>query len=354
MIDGVFVVDAAVHGFNFTSDNLRAPFMPEIVRMLYHFGFDTLHPLGDARYRLTFEQFQNLFTLQPELMQRVLFAESHIDMACYHGVPMYGLFGDGSSPIWIGEQIAAQFPHRMHIYADLSPTHPDPVGWIDSVAGRPNVLGVKFYPVDLVEGKIVTVQLDDDKAVMPLIERCRTKGIGTIAVHKAVPLGPIGREHYHVRDMAPAIAAFPDLQFEIVHGGFAFAEETAALLDKYDNVWINLESTPCYAVNNADKFADIIEPLIATGKHERIMFATGATGMHPQPFVEAFWRLEMPRGYSKLSDEMKAGILGRNFCTLHGIDVEAARTSCSADIYGIDGKLDAPWTMVRELEQAAA
>jgi hypothetical protein len=132
-----------------------------------------------------------------------------------------------------------------------------------------------------------------------------------------------------------------------VHGGFALADETAALLAKYDNVWINLETTPSLAINHTDKFAAMIEPLLATGRHDRIFFASGATGVHPRPCVEAFWRLEMPRGAVKLTDEMKAGILGANFARMHGWDVDAVTRTCAADVYGLQKTLVEPWSVIR-------
>ncbi len=355
MIEDVFVVDATAHAFNFSPDNFRQDFMHHVIRMTYHFAFDVLHPIGDPRYHLDYETFTGLFKRQPDLLEKVLFAESQTDVAIYHGVPMYGLFGDGSSPIWVAEAIAKRLPHRMFIYPDLSWTHPDPEGWIDSFRDRPNVLGVKFYPADMVEGRAVPVRLNDEKRVLPLIERVRAAGIKVVAVHKAVPLGPLPRDHFDVSDLDSVISMFPDLQFEIVHGGYAFAEETAALLKKYDNVWVNLESNPCFALNFSDKFSDMLGPLLATGRHDKILYATGANGMHPQPFVEAFMRLELTKGYPRLTEEMKRGILGLNVARLHGWDVEALKAACRADVYGLEGKkLAPPWSLVKQsLEQAA-
>jgi hypothetical protein len=348
MIEDVFVVDATVHGFNFAPENFRQPFMHDVIRMTYHFAFDILHPQGDPRYRLDYEQFADLFKLYPALMEHVLFGESQIDAAIYHGVPMYGLFGDGSSPIWIGEAIAKRFPHRMFVYPDLSWTHPNPESWIDSFKDRPNVLGVKLYPADMVEGRCVPVRFTDEKRVLPLIERVRAAGIKVIAVHKAVPLGPLDRDCFDVDDLKGVVETFPDLTFEIVHGGYAFAEETAALMGKHDNVWINLESNPCFSLNHADKFADIIGPLLASGRHDKIMFSTGACGMHPRPFVDSFWRFEMPRGYPPLTEEMKRGMLGLNCAQLHGWNVDAMKRACRKDEFGLEGKaLKAPWSLVR-------
>ncbi len=353
MIDGALVVDATVHGFNFHPDNWRQPWLREVTDMLYSFGFDQLHPLGDPRYRITFEEFVNSFRLQPRLMERVLFAESRTDVAVYHGVPMYGLYGDGSSPIAVGQAIRERLPHRMFVYGDVSPWQHDAIARVDELVDDHGVIGLKLYPADFVDGRLHRLDLRDEQVVAPLIAHARDRGIRVVAVHKAVPLGPIPMESYRVTDIGPAAAAFPDVVFEIVHGGFAFADETAELLARHPNVSVNLETLPCYALNFADKFARMLAPLLAVGAHDRIFYGTGATGMHPQPFVEAFWRFRMPPHLPQLTEEDKRGMLGANFARQHGWDVDALLAACAADEYGLDEELAQPWSVIREAAAAA-
>ncbi len=356
MIDNeILVVDATVHAFNFGFENFKQPFMKEMIHGLHWMGFTQIQPQGDPRYWMSLEQFHGLFKLQPQLMQQVLFAESRTDIACYHGVPLYGLFEDGSSPIWVAERIRDVLPHRMFVYGDVNPWAPDQLEHIDALVDEHKVVGLKFYPLDYLEGGIKVLDFADEKLIFPLLERAQAKGLLNIAMHKAVPIGPFPRHLYDVADMVPAIEAFPGLTFEIVHGGFAFAEATARLLERYPNVTINLETNPVMALNMADKFADMMAPLLATGADERMFYATGATGMHPEPFLEAFWRFEMPRGYPKLTEDMRAGILGANFARQHGWDVEDLKAKCRADEYGLEDKpLGAPWSLVREAERVAA
>ncbi len=354
MIDGVFVIDATVHGFNFAKDNHKYPFLEDVVRGLHAGGQAMYAATGTKEYSLTFEQYRDNFRLQPRMMREVMFAESQTDYAVYHGVPMYGLFGDGSSHISVAEAIVKDLPHRMSIYADLSPNHPDPAGYIASFKDRTNIIGVKFYPADFVDGQIVEIRMDDEKNVFPLIEKVQDAGIKVIAVHKAVPFGHIPRTAYDVDDMRPAIEAFPDLTFEIVHGGFAFVEETVELLQRYPNVVINLESTPIMAMVAPNKFADLMAPFISIGAIDRVYYGTGATAMHPQPVLESFWHFKMPLGFPKLTREMKAGVLGANYAALHGWDIEAMRAACAADEFGLENELQAPWAYVRaEMPDAA-
>ena len=242
----------------------------------------------------------------------------------------------------------------MFIYGDLTPRMADPLGHIDRLATEHDVIGVKLYPLDMVDGELVENRLDDEKLMFPLLERLRARGIKVVAVHKAVPLAPTLVDRFHVDDLAPAIAAFPDLTFEIVHGGFAFNNEIAALLGKYANVTVNLEGAPCYALNFADQFADMMTPLLANGP-DRIFYSAGVPIMHPQPFIRAFREYEMPRGYAPLTEEMKRGILGENFARMHGWDIEALKQQCAADQFGLTTRENTPWSVVRarELDRVA-
>jgi len=348
--DDVLVVDATVHGFNFKEQNLRQPFVSEVLRGLYHWVFNQLGPQSDPRYRIRFDQFQNMFDYQPQIMEEVLFRESDVDIGCYHGVPMYGFFGDGSSPISIAEDIRKRFPHRMFIYGGLSPWEDDPAGRLTSLIDDHKVIGIKLYPADIYEGELKQIRLDDHENMYPLYEIARAKGLKVIAMHKAVPMGPIGVDNYHLDDVKPVLEDFPDITFEIVHGGLAYIDQTARLLERYPNISVNLEAAPLYAINQADKLADMLAPLLATGAHDRLFFSTGATGVHPQPFLESFWQFEMPRGYPKLTPEMKAGILGANFARQHGWDIEDLKAKCRADEFGKRNGRAEPWSWLRAQE----
>jgi uncharacterized protein len=348
MIDGVFVVDATVHGWSVLPENRVAPWVEGIIKLMYFWATEQLHPRGESAYHLTYTQFQHMAEHHPRLLESVLFAESDIDVALYQGVPLYAMFRDGSSPISIAEKIRERLPHRMFIYGDVAPLRPGALDRVNDLVEHHDVIGLKLYPLDYIEGAMQPVRLDDEKNLFPLIERARAKGIKVIAVHKAIPLPPATVDRFDTEDVAPAARAFPDMTFEIVHGGFAFAREIGQLLERHENITVNLEGAPCYALNHPARFADMMAPLLASGAHERIFFSTGAPVMHPRPFVEAFWRFEMPRGYPPLTPEIKRGILGENFARQHGWNIEQLKARCRADSYGLENKIKAdPWQVLR-------
>lgn len=173
-----------------------------------------------------------------------------------------------------------------------------------------------------------------------------------MAVHKAIPLGLFPSHPYRVEDVETAAAAFPDLTFEVVHGGFAFLEETAMLLGRFPNVVVNLEGTTAYLNNAPRKFAQIIGTLLAQfDAEDRILWATGVTAVHPQPPLEAFRALEIPdemidAGCRALTPEVKRKILGVNTARLLDLDVEALKEQGRRDEFGLDGALAAPWSRV--------
>src|SRR5580704_4623159 len=104
--------------------------------------------------------------------------------------------------------------------------------------------------------------MDDPEIAFPIFERALYLGLKAVAIHKAIPLGPVPMDHYRMDDIDAAAAAFPDLQFEIVHGGFAFIEETAFQLARFSNVWVNLETTSNLAVAKPAAFERVIAGLI--------------------------------------------------------------------------------------------
>ena len=54
-------------------------------------------------------------------------------------------------------------------------------------------------------------------------------------------------DYYKIGDMETAITRFPEMNFQMVHAGFAFVEETAIYLRSYKNFYANLEATISFA-----------------------------------------------------------------------------------------------------------
>jgi uncharacterized protein len=344
------IIDATVHAFNFLPTNYQADFLPDLMQMLYqgaHIGF---HPRGRDEYNLNWTQFIDSFLLQPQLLSEVVFSECPTDVMVYHGVPLQGIYKDGSSPTWVAKEARSRFPGRVFIYGPLYSWLPSFADEIDRMISEDGIIGIKFYPVDLIGGELKASRLDTD-AAFRCVEHAQSRGIRHIAIHKAVPLGPLPREPFNsMYDLAPMIGAFPAMNFEIVHGGAAFIPETVALLEKFPNVFVNLESLPGF-INHPvllKTWVELMAAFLKVGAEKRLFYASGAIGNHPMAVLDGFINFQMPSGYPKMTDEIKSDILGLNYARLMGWNVEQLKYSLEGDVLGLERSVNPPWSYLRK------
>lgn len=350
---GVFVADAVIHAYNWLPENYRVPLAKDFAEASYR-----LHSrMSDDRHRLT--QAEYLSNWQPEPLASLMFAESDTDFVVYHGVPLDDYYHDGLIALEKGVEFRKANPARTALYGNINPL--DTIRALELVDhyGRDlGVEGIKLYPVRYHSGRSLQIALNDRKLVYPFIERAGEAGIRTVAVHKAIPFGRTAQSYYRLDDVDEAAASFPDMNFEIVHAGMAFTEETAFLLARYPNVYANLEVTSTLIVNQPRRFAEVLGQLLYWGGPDRILFATGAHFVHPQPVIEAFWNFQFPEefitgyGYPRLTDEIKAKILGLNLMRLLGRDVDKVREQIGNDRWEQQraGGLATPWSAHRAHE----
>jgi len=243
-----------------------------------------------------------------------------------------------------------RWPGRVVVYGGVSPWQDGAVERVDQLVEEHGVLGLKLYPLDIVEGEAKALDMSDPELAFPIFERARQRGIRTIAIHKALPLGPVPIKPFEVRDIEGAAAALPDLTFEIVHGGLAFLEETAWQVARFPNVVVNLEGTSIFLGRSPRRFAEVLGTFLSFGAGQRIVWATGAMAVHPRPLLEAFWELEMPRdlvedyGMPELTPEIKRAILGENHARILGLDIEAMRLEMEGDEFARREVLAPMWS----------
>ena len=128
-------------------------------------------------YRVTESRYFK--SVSPEALSSALFAESQTDIACYHSLPMQGIFGD-FSPISVGLAIRERYPHRMLLYGAASPLDgPEVLEDLEQQVAEWGISGVKLYPLDLVDGELRSYSIADHETVYPLLEKCRDLGSGS-------------------------------------------------------------------------------------------------------------------------------------------------------------------------------
>lgn len=346
---GNLVVDAVSHVYNFDESNL----IEERGRNFAEGTYSRSKLYQPEAYHLPEEKFFKEH--DPAEIAEVLFLESDVDFTIHHSLPIIDFFRDGMAGSEKGLQLRAANPERVAVYESINPLSDGAMEAVEHAAREMDADGLKFYPARYRNGQDLQVSLDDD-AVRPLLDRAVDLDIGTVAVHKAIPIGPTRTEFYGVSDVDAIADQYPELNFEIVHAGLSFLEETTLLLSKHPNVYANFEITANLLLVQPRKFAKVLGELLFWAGPDRILFATGCVLNHPQPVIEAFWDWDFPAdmkadyGYPDLTDEMKRKILGENAVRMLGRDPEAIRTAVRDDEWARaaerrDGRPE-PWSAI--------
>jgi predicted TIM-barrel fold metal-dependent hydrolase len=257
-----------------------------------------------------------------------------------------------------------RWPHRFVTYAGVDPTAGVPAA-IESlkrqVDNLPGTVGLKLYPAQV---DPIRWFLMDDETIFPLYEAARDLGIKVIAVHKAMPTGPVPMLPFKMDDIDGAANAFPDLNFEVVHGGVAFIEETSFQIARYPNVFVNFEVTSALLNSAPGWFEEIMAQFLFWGGAEKIIWGDGSPFVHPQPLLKRFWdftiREELLQKWNipQITVEDKRRILGQNYADMIELDLPAAMAKIENDEFAQEkreaGGLAVPYSNWRKWAGVAA
>jgi predicted TIM-barrel fold metal-dependent hydrolase len=325
MIDDIPVVDAVVHAYNMDPSNYVSDFASVVCDLVY----GTVEAFSAEGYRPPKEEYLKDWSI--EETANLVFAESQTDLACHHVLPIYA-FKDGLCSLDKTIEAKERWPGRFLTYAGIDPmTGEAALEELDRQIEILDPVGVKMYPNSWAGSEFAGWKMDDPEIAFPVFEHAQKRGIKVVAIHKAVPLGPVPMEHYKVDDIDRAAMAFPDLNFEIVHGGMAFVEETAWQIARFHNVYANLEITASFLGARPGAFKHALATLLEVGGDHavsKVIWGTGAMAFHPQPMIERFVRdfefedeLVQERGIPQVTREVKRKILGENYAAMVGFDL---------------------------------
>ncbi len=345
MIDGIPVVNAVAHAYNFEAANARGP-IGAAVRDAF-FGIHSHFNPPD--WQVAKDVFQ--IDQSAELLARTHFLESDVDVLVYHALRLDSLFADGLCSFDKAVELQRRWPGRVVTYLGIDPT----LGLqrcLDDLESQheqlPEAIGVKMYPDQLEPYR--TFRLDDPELMFPLYQRMLDLGIRVVAIHKALPNGPVPLAPYSIADVEVAAMVFGQLAFEIVHAGMAFVAETAYALARFPNVYANLEITTMLISKAPRLFAEAMAEMLFWGGPAKLLYSDGALFAHPNLGLEAFWDFEMPPdildkyGLPPLDRNQKAMILGGNYARMAGLDLPGIVAAQVGD----------EWTQAREQHGLAA
>jgi len=346
-LDDVFVVDAVAHAYNQTEENYRVPRYAEQVANVGA-ALEAKMPDGYQRTREAF-----LGDWPVENTENALFRESQTDFAVMHPQSIT-VFEDGLTAESKARAFFERNPTRTAAFASI-----DAIGLDDPQADLTRQVeafdphGVKVYPSYWEpDGTHHEFKMNDPEDAFPLWQHAVDLGLDVVAVHKAFPFATAPMESYKVGDVEEAANSFPELTFEIVHGGLTFAEETGWQIARHPNVYVNLELTLTELVTTPTSFVDSLQQLLyAGGKQaiDKIIWGTGAPHFHPQLLLERFWNYDFPEmesfsGPFQITEDDKRKILGENFAEAHGFDLDDLEAGTEGDQYSDVELADEPWS----------
>lgn len=349
MLNGKFVIDCVVHGFDNRLENIRDA---RYGTPLLEGNFEFHTAAAPDPYRLNRSRFFQKMT--PDALASALFAESATDVAFYHPIPMPGIFHD-FSPVSTGLEIRRTYPGRMFVYGAVSPLDgPRAIDDLSRQVAEWDISGLKLYPVDAESGRLRSWRMSDESVAYPIFEACQKLGVKNVAIHKAIPLGTAPMDAFLPNDVDYAARDFPDLNFQIVHGGYAFLQETAFQIARFPNVYVDLEVTTMLLTTRPRAFARILGELLLYGGRQKVFWSTGCTSVHPDPVLRAFEQFQFPpdmlegEGYPPLTDDLKADILAQNFARIHDLDVKQMQAEIEGDDLAVrrQGEPIAPWSLL--------
>ena len=351
------IADAVIHAYNFDPSN----YAHERYSRRFALGTWSHHKLwspDDPKYLLSESEFLRDF--DEEDLAAAVFGESPVDVAAYHATPIFDFFRDGLVSMEKGARLKERYPRRILFYGAVPLLdRKQALAILEEQVGTYRVDGIKFYPAFYADGRTLPTPMDSEDIALPVIERAAELGITNFAVHKSIPLGPTTTEPYRMDDVVVPAARFPDLNFQIVHAGIAFTEETAMLLHRFRNVYANLEGTSGYIFRKPRVFYEAIGTMAEWGSYEQIIWASGCNLSHPRPLIERFLAGSMPEelvegsGYPPLDARAKGLILGGNLMRLHGMPDEID-PACEDAFTAMRRTNPQPWSRVRQRAEAGA
>ena len=352
MIDNMLVIDAVVHPYDLSESNQVAAYRSQLdaVYAAHGMSFDDAH----RTHMLAHDEFFTDFSF--EAMACAEFIESPVDFAIIHALPNLGFCkGYLTHPNRAGA-FQRKYPERFMLYATVdSPELKVAIAQLKQQVDDFGPEGLKLYPAFFYDNIGEGWRLDGEKFAIPLLEAAQRLGIKHVAIHKALWLPPAPKEAFEVGDLDTPMKRFPDLSFEIVHAGTAFADETIALMARHPNLYLTLETLFAYVLVKPHLFGRIVGSFIKHCGNDRLLFATGNNLAHPNPLLKAFLDYRLPEdvmqkyGLQQFTEQDRRNILGLNAARLHKLDSAKLLANAANDEFARARarQIPPPWSVLR-------
>jgi predicted TIM-barrel fold metal-dependent hydrolase len=344
----VFICDATAHMADITPENYYSTRFAESTSEMV-WGLAQAMP---PAYQPTKESYIRDYSADETA--NMLFRESYTDFAGMHGVADTS-YRKELSPVDKVAEFKKKYPDRCRAYVGIDPLvedgdHPayeesDIIDELDRRIELVGAEGIKLYPTHFEEdGSYDGFDLVELDRGDEIIERIIEHGIDNISLHKSIPAGATPLNDYDPRVVSDLATRYPEINWEIVHGGITFPEEVSMMVGNFDNIFVNLGITSIFAMEGEKRFKDIIGGILQAGGRDaidQIIWSTETAIIHPQPMIEAFWDLDMSGlegwyGEVTVTQEDKKKIFGENWARMRGESVDELEEAFSNDEFDRD------------------
>jgi uncharacterized protein len=276
-----------------------------------------------------------------------IFVDSETSMAILSGFPSYPPEENILIPVdhmaaardEINEKAGSR---RMLSHGLISPNMPS---WREEATRQVQKLGPiqawKLYTADGQGGKRGW-WLDDEQVAYPLYKHSLELGVKNLCIHKGLAVTVLNEEYCRAKDVEKAVLDWPQLNFIIYHSAFPRVEDITDIKwmkPQIKNLYGELGSTFALTVVGAPELAaHTLGKLLTHLGPDYVIWGTDSLWWgSPQWQIEALRRFRIPDrliegyGYTQITNEMKAKILGLNAARVLGIDVDKARREIGSD-----------------------
>ena len=325
----VFVFDCVCHIFNFDKSNAFGSAGDLFDEHLYAF-----HSFLTKEGETVIERDDFFREWSVDEIYEMVIDGSDTDMIVAQPLPLTDLFKDGLSPWKKCAEMAQKHPDRAVFWGSINPLEGKKA--LDLMEVQVKEYGAKafkLYNIRYDYGQPFPWRMDDPRIAYPVFEKAQELGINLIGVHKGVPLGPQPVEHTRTWDMDGAAANFPDINFVIFHVGLPWLDEVLWQTVRYPNLYASIAATLNFISRHPRVFGDILAKMLWWCGEDKIIYGGEAPIWHPQWALEEFWNYELHEelttdyGYPPLTEQAKRKILGENLAKLHGMDIDATKSS---------------------------
>jgi predicted TIM-barrel fold metal-dependent hydrolase len=246
-----------------------------------------------------------------------------------------------------------QGTHRLLLHGRVNPNQPGDLEAMDELKERWRVSAWKTYTQFGPGGR--GYFLSDDIGTR-FIEKARSLGVKTIAVHKGLPFGRRSYEHSQCTDVGVVAKRFPDVNFLIYHSGFVpgvaegpyrgGSEGVDGLVSSLRknsvppgaNVYAELGSTWRFLMRDPEQAAHLVGKLVKHCGPDNVLWGTDSIWYgSPQDQIQAFRtfqiapRLREQQGYAEITPELRAKIFGGNAAKVYGLSPAEVKKYTSRD-----------------------